>query len=173
MFDTILISGDRNWTDRAFFDRAMAKWVAKHGMPKRVIEGCARGADSMAEDWANAHGIDIEGYGSTPGEHGPFPAVVHTISHFPAQWRQHDSYGQICWCKDKTTDRCRGAGPIRNQRMLDEGPDAVIAFHTNLAESHGTLDMVTRARKAGVPVWVPYPQPQLTMDSGSNDNPAF
>lgn len=43
----------------------------------------------------------------------------------------------------------RKAGPLRNQRMLDEGkPDLVIAF----PGQRGTADMVSRARKAGVPV---------------------
>lgn len=47
----------------------------------------------------------------------------------------------------------RAAGPIRNQKMLDEGkPDLVLAFHENLDESVGTKDMVTRARKAGLKV---------------------
>ena len=41
------------------------------------------------------------------------------------------------------------AGPIRNQKMLDEGrPDMVIAF----PGGRGTADMVRRARKAGVNV---------------------
>ena len=52
---------------------------------------------------------------------------------FPADWKTHG----------------RAAGPIRNQRMLDEGkPDLVIAF----PGGKGTADMVRRARKAGVPV---------------------
>jgi hypothetical protein len=43
----------------------------------------------------------------------------------------------------------RKAGPIRNQRMLDEGkPDLVIAF----PGGRGTADMVRRAREAGVEV---------------------
>lgn len=43
----------------------------------------------------------------------------------------------------------RKAGPIRNQKMLDEGcPDLVVAF----PGGPGTADMVRRARKAGVPV---------------------
>lgn len=47
----------------------------------------------------------------------------------------------------------RAAGPKRNQRMLDHGqPDFVIAFHEDIRSSKGTLDMVRRARKAGVPV---------------------
>lgn len=42
-----------------------------------------------------------------------------------------------------------GAGPKRNQRMLDEGrPDLVVAF----AGGKGTADMVRRARAAGIEV---------------------
>jgi hypothetical protein len=41
------------------------------------------------------------------------------------------------------------AGPIRNQKMLDEGkPDLVVAF----PGGRGTADMVRRASKAGVEV---------------------
>lgn len=43
----------------------------------------------------------------------------------------------------------KGAGPIRNQQMLDTGIDAVVAF----PGGRGTADMVSRARAAGVPVW--------------------
>lgn len=43
----------------------------------------------------------------------------------------------------------KAAGPLRNQRMLDEGrPDLVIAF----PGGRGTADMVRRAKAAGVPV---------------------
>lgn len=43
----------------------------------------------------------------------------------------------------------RAAGPIRNQRMLNEGrPDLVLAF----PGGRGTADMVRRARSAGVQV---------------------
>ena len=43
----------------------------------------------------------------------------------------------------------RKAGPIRNQRMLDEGkPDLVVAF----PGGRGTADMVRRGREAGVEV---------------------
>ena len=58
---------------------------------------------------------------------------------YPADW---DTHG-------------KGAGPIRNQRMLEEGkPDVVFAFTNDLASSRGTADMVRRARKAGLPVYV-------------------
>jgi hypothetical protein len=59
------------------------------------------------------------------------------IRKFPADWAK---YG-------------KAAGPIRNQQMLDEGkPDIVLAFHPDIGSSKGTLDMIKRANKAGIPV---------------------
>ncbi len=57
---------------------------------------------------------------------------------FPAEWH---IYG-------------RGAGPFRNQQMIDEKgkPDLVLAFHDNIAESVGTKDMIERAKKARIKV---------------------
>ena len=44
----------------------------------------------------------------------------------------------------------KGAGPIRNQKMLDDWkPDRVVAFRGG----RGTADMVRRARAAGLKVW--------------------
>lgn len=55
------------------------------------------------------------------------------VAVFRPDWRKHG----------------RAAGPLRNQRMLDEGkPDVVIAF----PGGRGTADMVRRAKAAGVPV---------------------
>jgi len=52
---------------------------------------------------------------------------------FPADWKKHG----------------RAAGPIRNQRMLDEGkPDIVLAF----PGGRGTADMIRRAEATGVKV---------------------
>jgi hypothetical protein len=52
------------------------------------------------------------------------------VKAFPADW---DRYGS-------------SAGPIRNRLMLDERPDLVIAFHSDLSNSKGTADTVTEAR---------------------------
>ena len=48
----------------------------------------------------------------------------------------------------------RAAGPIRNQEMLSSGVDLVLAFHSDLAKSKGTADMVRRTRKADISVEV-------------------
>ncbi len=58
---------------------------------------------------------------------------------YPAQW---EKYG-------------KKAGPIRNQTMLDmEKPGLVVAFHEAVENSKGTIDMVSRAKRSGVPVVV-------------------
>ena len=54
---------------------------------------------------------------------------------FPADWKHQSN----------------AAGPIRNQKMLDEGkPDLVLAFPTE--NSKGTWHMIKIAKAAGVPV---------------------
>lgn len=52
---------------------------------------------------------------------------------YPADWKKHG----------------RAAGPIRNQRMIDEGhPDLVLAF----PGGRGTADMLKRAVEAGITI---------------------
>ena|SRR5688572_22508209 len=57
---------------------------------------------------------------------------------------------RVCVYAPDWTRYGRGAGPIRNQRMLrTERPDLVVAFPGGA----GTADMVAQARKAGVEVY--------------------
>ena len=44
------------------------------------------------------------------------------------------------------------AGPLRNQAMIDVGPDLVLAFLDTGSPSPGTKDTIRRARKAGIPL---------------------
>ena len=47
----------------------------------------------------------------------------------------------------------KGAGPIRNRRMIEEGkPNLIVAFHNDLSNSKGTQNTVELARKFGIPV---------------------
>lgn len=53
------------------------------------------------------------------------------------------------------TEYGKRAGPLRNQQMLDEeNPDMVIAFHPNTNQSKGTKDMIARAKKAGIQIYI-------------------
>jgi len=57
---------------------------------------------------------------------------------YPAQW---SLYG-------------KGAGPIRNQQMIDEGhPDIVIWFHKDLDSSKGTRNMIDKALDCEIAVY--------------------
>lgn len=57
------------------------------------------------------------------------------VEYYHAEWKKYGSR----------------AGPIRNQRMLDEGkPDLVIAFPDS--KSRGTYHMIKISEEAGVPV---------------------
>ena len=51
----------------------------------------------------------------------------------------------------KWTELGLAAGPIRNQAMIDLAPDLVLAFHSNLSKSRGTVDTINRAKLAGIP----------------------
>lgn len=53
----------------------------------------------------------------------------------------------------------RGAGHIRNQRMVDLGAHLVLAFFAEGAANRGTADCVARATAAGIPVQR-YPRPE-------------
>ena len=56
---------------------------------------------------------------------------------YPADWKK---YG-------------KGAGPIRNTQMLDEGnPSLVLAFHRDINSSKGTRNMAIQAMKRRIPV---------------------
>ena len=100
----ILITGDRNWTDEAAIEQHLAGLGATE-----IIEGEARGADTLARIVAERRGWKIH--------------------KFPADWETHG----------------KAAGPIRNDQMLKENPDLVVAFHDSLATSKGTGHCVKRA----------------------------
>lgn len=110
----VLVCGDRYWSD-AFRTELRLKKLPPGTV---IIEGEARGADTIARDAALALGFEVR--------------------RFPADWKK---YG-------------RAAGPIRNREMLDQKPDLVIAFHSDLSKSRGTADTVREAKKRGIPVEV-------------------
>lgn len=128
----VLVTGDRNWPyDKADYIFRILNMYHYSGGITDIIEGGARGVDTIAQQWARTKNIYKEG------------------NHFPADWDN---------LKYRTATGKSFAGNVRNQQMLDEGkPDLVIAFHKDMENSRGTRDMVLRARKAGVPVEI-YPK---------------
>jgi hypothetical protein len=60
------------------------------------------------------------------------------VEEYPADWKRD---GKM-------------AGPIRNQLMLDQNPDIVIAVHDDPLLGRGTRDMVDRANRKRVPTFI-------------------
>lgn len=63
----VLVTGDRHWKDREYIFERLDELVPLYGISE-IIEGCARGADRIAEEWSAARNVHL--------------------SHFPADWAQ-------------------------------------------------------------------------------------
>jgi hypothetical protein len=168
LVNRVLVTGDRKWDDARMIHVILQGLFEEHSVgyltttiePFVVMSGLAKGADSIAKQWCQdspLHGplIKPEDYdyltGWQPDVHAaPDECGVQFLG-YPADWGHYK----------------QGAGPVRNQQMLDEGhPTLVLAFHDSLQkDSKGTKDMVERADKAGVIIWhqrhVSVPQPIL------------
>lgn len=137
----VLVCGSRDWEEwqvvHAVLDGLWQTWSVTHACTGGGSFTVIHGGQSAVIDGKRV-GADYaaETWTSSP-MHDPDTV---TVLPFPAHW---ETYG-------------RAAGPIRNQRMLDEGrPEVVWAFVTKpLPESRGTYDMVQQAWKAGVPTYV-------------------
>jgi len=118
----ILITGDRNWTNKAFIKKVLIDTIVEHegqmatGADITLINGGAKGADNMGASIASDLGI--------------------TVITVRADW---NILG-------------KAAGPIRNKHMLDKEPDIVLAFHNDISTSKGTADCVREAKKRGYKV---------------------
>lgn len=126
----VLVTGDREWTDLALIADTLIR--VSHS-ERGFIEGVTviNGGQGTKHDgiWKGADKLST--------------LAARTLGlqfrEYPADWKRYR----------------KGAGPIRNQQMLDSEPiDLVLAFHDDLSRSKGTKDMVERARKAGIPVEV-------------------
>lgn len=84
---------------------------------------------------------------------GPIAALIHGdargVDTIAGKWARENGIEEVPFPADWIAHG-NSAGPIRNQKMIDEGkPDRVVAFPGGA----GTADMVRRARKARIAVW--------------------
>lgn len=141
----VLVCGSREWDDwqvvhsvlNGFYADAACEWLTVDATPFVVIEGGARGADSIAHDWVYhcpLHGEPVLLATFDPVTYHDKPSGMPVASlRFPADW-----------------SKGKAAGYIRNRRMLEEGkPDFVLAF----GHGKGTDMMVNLAVTAGVPTY--------------------
>ncbi len=105
----VIVTGGRNYADRAHVRRVICELHAERGIAT-LVQGGATGADTLAAQEARRLGIEVV-----------------TVK---ADWRRNG----------------KGAGPERNQRMVDRGADLLVAFPGGV----GTNDCVGRAKRAGI-----------------------
>jgi YspA, cpYpsA-related SLOG family len=100
-----------------------------------VIEGIAANFENVTIVHGAAKGADW--HAARCAEVAGDQEGTLTIEPHPADWERHG----------------KAAGPIRNQQMADAGADLCIAF-TDQPVTPGTADMIRRAKKTRIPVWV-------------------
>ena len=132
----ILVTGGREYHNYDALSEALynvlppttddpATWLAPDDTV--IIHGGARGADTLADQWAIANHVAFEQYKPDWTDMSQ-PCVV--------KYNNSGQYNAL-------------AGFKRNQRMIDEGkPDIVLAC----IGGRGTADMIKRAKDAGIPV---------------------
>jgi len=134
----ILITGSRKWHDIKTISDALKEVAATDRKAAlRVEEYVTNGAPiSTPPDLSHitvVHG-GADGADVLAGELASILGM--SVEAHPAQW---DIYG-------------RGAGPLRNQAMVDKGADICLAFV--VPHSKGTYDCIKRAKKAGIPTQI-------------------
>lgn len=123
-----IIAGSRDITDY----NTVAMAIKNSGFKiTEVVSGQARGVDTVGEVWAKSNGIPIKTFKPNWDDITADGAVVKT-----------NKYGKKYNAM---------AGFQRNQEMADYA-DALIAIWK--AKSSGTGDMIERARKAGLKVYI-------------------
>jgi hypothetical protein len=112
----ILVTGSREWTDKAVLEAALMSYLRQHPGPPHedvIVHGGARGADSLAHAFAERWNIRVERYSVTSED-----------------WRR---YG-------------KSAGHRRNARMVALGADVCMAFPIGKsAGTRGCMALAKRA----------------------------
>ncbi len=73
---TWLICGGRDFANREMFEDAMAELIQSRGIPSRIINGGATGADLMARKWAEGHALDLRTVAANWGVHGKAAGMI-------------------------------------------------------------------------------------------------
>ena len=73
---TLAIVGSRLLSDAELFDNGIRKAIEIWGEPHEVVSGGARGADTMAAQWARHNGIKIREFRPDWQKHGKAAGII-------------------------------------------------------------------------------------------------
>ena len=118
----LLVTGSRFWKDRK---KIGAEIYRRRKKVTLLIQGGARGADLIADDYAKLLGIQT--------------------AMFDANWTYHKRAAGPIRNANQLAFGMAAARALKQQLL-------VLAFHKNIRKSKGTADMVSKARKQKVKV---------------------
>lgn len=139
----VLVTGSREWADFDLVDQALDAALALLQVPltmqdtMTLVEGGARGLDSLSAAVAGGRGWKVEEY--------------------PAQWDKHTAACPERHLSPIVEPTCKMAGHRRNHEMIALGADLVIAFPTGEEASglsRGTWGCARAANAAQLPTLV-------------------
>ena len=120
-----IVCGGRDWSDEEQVFEVLDRNIPTAGPFTIVTGACPTGADEFARRWfLRAKHWNLNGHVEGFCNYEPHPA----------DWKRHG----------------KGAGPLRNLEMALLDARTCLAFWDG--ESRGTLDMIKRATKSGIPV---------------------
>jgi len=72
----ILVCGGRDFNNQAIFNQAMEHYIPKTTL---VIHGAAKGADTLADNWAKENGLPIEAYPANWDKYGKRAGYIRNV----------------------------------------------------------------------------------------------
>lgn len=99
----------------------------------KVVSGGARGADTLAANWAKANKVKLKEY--------------------PANWKDLTVEG--CKVKEGAYGKYNAMAGFQRNQLIVDAADCIIALQPN-GKSDGTSDTIEKAKKKGISVFI-YP----------------
>lgn len=122
----VLVCGSRHFKDKELMEDVLKQWDIR-----TIIEGEARGADTLAREYAKENKIERLG--------------------FPAQW---DLHGKSAGPIRNAQMLAEGQPDLVVAFIFKPAADDILYGLSDSQFNRGTKNMINQAKKAGVPVYI-------------------
>lgn len=151
----VIVTGGRTFTDREFVFSTLTRLEKESGRTFRgLIHGRAPGVDALAAEWQRQRIKKMEAYYALKRKTDPRNILRGKRNNnlwmldFPAMWNDLTTQPLLIRYRKDGSPYNALAGHIRNQKMVDFGPELCVRF----PGGSGTADCASRAHKAGIRV---------------------
>lgn len=128
----VIVAGSRHITDYELVSQVISNTINKYDIQvTEIVSGCAGGVDALGEQWALENDIPVDPY--------------------PAEWDDVTAPNALVKTNKWDKEYNARAGFQRNELMANNG-DILIAIWDG--KSRGTKDMISRATKHGLLVYI-------------------